>query len=105
MCALMFPACIICTSNTRLVEWSVVHVLETLRTFLSYQHASSPISNDIPSSNSTNVKSSINFPIGFVGLKPTVKIIDVVGVMLASLNGFPFDQANGQIARINLLHS
>ena len=53
----------------------------------------------------TNVKGSINFPIAFVVQKPTVKIIGFVGVMLVSLIGFQFDQANSHIARINLLHS
>ena len=53
----------------------------------------------------TGVKGSIIFPIGFVGRKPTVKIIGFVGVMLASLIGFQFHQANSRITRIILLHS
>ena len=36
----------------------------------------------------TNVKGSINFPIGFFGQKPTVKNIGFLGVMLALLIRF-----------------
>ena len=53
----------------------------------------------------TNVTGSINFSIGFVGRQPPVNIIGFVGVILALLIDFQFDQSNSQIAKINLLHS